>query len=206
MSGGRVGLAVVVLSMALASSSCRLFRRGAKQTPPPPPKPAVTAPVAPPPSTTPKEAPPLILPPPDLPPGEPKISQPPVIQLPQPRPPAPRRRKRPVPKPVPAPVPEPVVEAPKPPTPMQVPQLQQILSPEQQRECNEAIDQSLARAQAALARFNGRRLTDDQAAAVARVRTFILQAEQARKTDLLTARALAERADVLAQDLLKGAP
>lgn len=139
--------------------------------------------------------------PPSLPPGQPvPTPQPPPVQTATPRPPETRRRARAAPKPA-APEPEPVAEAAKPAAPL--PQLQQILTPEQQRECNEVINQSLARAQRTLAAFDGRRVTREQATSIARIRTFIQQAEQARKTDLLTARALAERADVLARDLLK---
>jgi hypothetical protein len=46
-----------------------------------------------------------------------------------------------------------------------------------------------------------RRLTADQAAAVSQIRTFLQQSEEAGKTDLLRANNLAERAEVLAQDL-----
>jgi hypothetical protein len=45
-------------------------------------------------------------------------------------------------------------------------------------------------------------LTREQTAAVNQIQTFISQAEEARKDDLIRANNLAERADVLAQDLM----
>jgi len=205
MSSKSIRVFAVVL--ALAAGSCRLLHRTPKQSPASaPPKPVATAPApepSPPPEQAPKPAEQVLVPPPSLPPGQPASApQPPPVQTATPPPPETRRRARAAPKPA-APVsePEPVAEAPKPAAPL--PQLQQILTPEQQRECNEVINQSLSRAQRTLVAFDGRRVTREQETSIARIRTFIQQAEQARKTDLLTARALAERADVLARDLLK---
>lgn len=200
----RVGVLALVLLATLTSGSCRIFRRSAKQPPAAPaPKPAATMPAPkPPPAAEPsKEA--EVVPPPELPPGQPQLTQQPPIEMPKPRPPfEPRRRARAAPRPAPEPA-EAAAEPPKPAAPAPGPQLQQILTPDQQRECIEAIDQSLAQAHRTLAIFSSRRPTRDQATSLARIRTFIRQAEEARRTDLLTARALAERAGVLAQDLLK---
>jgi hypothetical protein len=96
------------------------------------------------------------------------------------------------------PAPEP---APEPPPP--VPDLGQILTAQQQQEYNQAIDRSIDRAQRNLAALGGRRLNPEQTLAVERIKTFIQQALEARKADLLRAKSLAERADVLAEDLLR---
>jgi hypothetical protein len=78
-----------------------------------------------------------------------------------------------------------------------------MLTPEQQRQYNTAIDQALGRAQANLAAVANRQLTQQQQATVAQVQNFILQAQTTRKSDLAGAKSLAERADVLARDLAK---
>jgi uncharacterized membrane protein len=83
------------------------------------------------------------------------------------------------------------------------PQLRQILSAAQQREYNQAIDRDLAQAKSALAALGGKTLNGEQARVLEQARTFLRQAEEARKDDLATASNLAERARVLAQDLLK---
>jgi hypothetical protein len=51
--------------------------------------------------------------------------------------------------------------------------------------------------------FRRRQPTPEQLTSITRIRAFLAQARQLRSTDLLTARALAERAAVLAEDLLK---
>ena len=66
---------------------------------------------------------------------------------------------------------------------------------------NRSVEQSLVPARALLARLRGRQLTSDQSETAARIRTFLGQAEQARKTDLRSAVQLARRAEVLARDL-----
>jgi hypothetical protein len=75
------------------------------------------------------------------------------------------------------------------------------LTPSQTQELERAISDRLARAQAILKSIEGRLRSRSQFAAARRIRTFIDQAEEARKTDLLRANNLAERAEVLAQDL-----
>jgi len=66
---------------------------------------------------------------------------------------------------------------------------------------NRTVDQSVGAARASLARLRGRKLTNEQSEAAARIRTFAEQADQARKTDLRSAVQLARRAEVLARDL-----
>ena len=81
------------------------------------------------------------------------------------------------------------------------PRLGDILTPDQQREYNAAIDQSLSRAQTSLGSIGNRQLSRDQQTLVDQIRSFMQQALEARKTDLQGAKRLAERADVLAGDL-----
>jgi len=93
--------------------------------------------------------------------------------------------------------------APEPPTAVALPQFEQILTPEQRRTYTEEIEKNISNAQRAVVAVQSRRLNHDQETYLARVRTFIEQANEARKADLFRARNLAERANVLADDLLK---
>jgi enamine deaminase RidA (YjgF/YER057c/UK114 family) len=76
-----------------------------------------------------------------------------------------------------------------------------MTTPEQERDLNSQIDQALASAESNLATIGSRPLTKDQRATVAQVQSFVRQAKERRKTDLAAARSLAQRADILAQDL-----
>lgn len=94
------------------------------------------------------------------------------------------------------------------PTPASVPeepvlQLTPLLSAEQQAAYNTAIDAALQRAEANLARLDPRRLRGSQRSNFQRVRSFIQQAQQTRASDLAVAKSLADRADLLAQDLAR---
>ena len=80
--------------------------------------------------------------------------------------------------------------------------LGQTLTPEEQHANNVLVDQHLQRATQALASIGNRPLTNEQKSTVAQIRGFMDQARQMRTTDVLRARSLAERADVLTQDLL----
>jgi vacuolar-type H+-ATPase subunit D/Vma8 len=75
------------------------------------------------------------------------------------------------------------------------------VTPDQQRQYNAAIDQSLARAQASLATVGNRTLTKDQQALVEQIRKIMQQAQASRNSDLPGAKSLAARAEVLAKDL-----
>lgn len=110
------------------------------------------------------------------------------------QPPPPVRKPSPFPSTPPAPTP---------PAIQHQPQLTQILTAQQKQAYNRAIDQSIGRARQALATVTGRSLTADQRMTADRVRIFVAQAEEARKQDLVRAKGLADRADLLAQDLLK---
>ncbi|HEX5431782.1 MAG TPA: hypothetical protein VFW83_07440, partial [Bryobacteraceae bacterium] len=99
--------------------------------------------------------------------------------------------------------PKPTPALPAGPTP---PKIVQIFTPEQQREYNRELDDSLGRVQRALEVVSRKSLTPEQTAAADRIRVFQTQAEQARTQDLVTAVNLARRADLLAKDLLERLP
>lgn len=101
------------------------------------------------------------------------------------------------PKPAP-PTPSPAVET--------APRLGQIFTPDQLRDYNRTLDESLDRVRRALAVVAGKNLNAEQGEIANRIRTFQKQAEQAREQDLVTAVSLARRADLLAQDLLGRLP
>ena len=111
-----------------------------------------------------------------------------------PPPPAPPKRPPVVATPKPVPPPAPAEPAPS-------PRLGQIFTADQARDYNRALDESLTRVRVVLAAAANRRLTPDQNRLIVRIRTFVMQAEQAREQDLVTAVNLARRADLLAQDL-----
>lgn len=191
MNVARAGLLAALLVAVLTTSACGVFRRSAKAHPLP-------APIAVPAST---QATQVSLPTaPNLPPEPPAIDEAPTMP-PEPVPPPPRRRVA-VPRPRPA-LEQPVAPDPSPAslTPGFSPQLGQMLSPEQQRAFHAEIDRHIADAQRALADLNGRRLTSEQQTYLARIRAFVQQALEARSSDLLRARNLAERASLLAADL-----
>lgn len=196
------------LALALSSTSCNLFHRSKNTTPPPPkpaPQPTVTAPPAP----QPNEPKPESVPPPPLTPQQPDLKGQLPVQTPRLPPPPPkrsRRARRRTPEPAPAEQPPQPAETEADATPpAPVPQLEQILTPAQQAESNQSIDRCLGRAQRNLAALAGKKLTGGQTLSVERIKSFISQAVEARKTDLLLAKSLAERADVLSEDLLRSA-
>jgi hypothetical protein len=76
-----------------------------------------------------------------------------------------------------------------------------VLTPEQQRQYNADIDQSIARAEGNLRSIANRQLSGEQKASMEEARNFVRQAQAARTSDLPAAKRLAERADVLAANL-----
>jgi ABC-type sugar transport system substrate-binding protein len=91
---------------------------------------------------------------------------------------------------------------PPPPAPAApAPKLGDILTPDEQKQYNAAIDQSLSRAQASLNSVGGRQLSKDQQAQLEQIRNFIQQAQAARGSDPAGGKSLSERAEVLARDL-----
>ena len=189
-AGLRVMLVVLLLTPGLVS--CRLFRKPPRPVPPPfrPPFQTDSA-------TAQKPAEPLApAPAPEIPPSEqaePMVMIPETLQGPQPPPPKPRI-------PVSQPVQQPQAQ-PAPPPQGPAPQLRPILTPSQTQELERTITDRVSRAQEILRSLERRRLSRSQTASASQIRTFIDQAEEARKADLLRANNLAERAEVLALDL-----
>lgn len=192
MNRTRTWILGLALILAMGSSSCRIFHRPAKAAAPQPPKPAPQPSIytVPPPQPKPEMA----ATPPDLPPSAPDLTQLPAETPEIPPPPKKRVARR---------RPEPDVKPAEPEPDLPVPELEQILTPQQQQEYNQSIDFSIKRAQRNIASLNGRRLNQGQIVSLERIKTFINQALNARNSDLLRAKNLAERADVLAEDLLR---
>jgi hypothetical protein len=82
------------------------------------------------------------------------------------------------------------------------PKLGAILTPDERKQINAAIDQSLSHAQASLNSVGGRQLSKDQQSQVEQIRNFIGQAQTTRGSDPAGAKSLSERAEVLARDLV----
>lgn len=188
-------LAVLCALLLLLAPSCNPFRRQRQPKVPPPVAPA-PAPVKPAPEAPPQPVaydfpdPPETAP---LPPGEiPPLSV--AAELTVPPPPRPPARREVAVKPESEPAPE----APKPPA---VPRLTQLLSPEEERKFNQEIDESLERTRRNLALIAQRPLSAEQQIVLERVHAFLQQTIEIRPLDLVTARSLAQRADLLARDL-----
>ena len=84
-----------------------------------------------------------------------------------------------------------------------VPQLTQVLTDDQQRDFKAHIHDSLDSANRNLGSIGNRQLSTQQETMRNQVLSFIKEAQEAIKTDLVTARSLAERADLLSRDLVK---
>ena len=93
--------------------------------------------------------------------------------------------------------------APSPPS-RPVPRLGQVLTAQQRRELNRAIDRSVDAAQRSVASAVKQTLSTDQINSVRRIRAFVRQAQETREQDLALAKNLADRARLLAQDLERG--
>jgi len=119
------------------------------------------------------------------------------------QPPPPKRATRP-----PNPTQTPPATAPQSPPPAAAPpadgpRLGDILTPDQQRQYNAAIELSLSHVQTSLSNIASHQLTKEQEATFAQVQNFVQQAQATRKDDLAAAKSLAERAEVLAHDLVE---
>ena len=183
--------AVLLAALFVPSTGC-IFRKTKAAAPP-----VITAP------PTARTIPPEI---PDFPPppkvetGQPTTTAPP-IETPTPQPPPEPEKPKPAPRPrAPKPA-SPETVAPQ--DPSRVPQLTQILTPAEQEAHQKAIEAAIDNAEANLAKLAGQRLNASQQANVERAKSFIQQARQTRANDLATARSLAERADLLSQDLIR---
>lgn len=190
---------MVMLAALLVEQGC-WFRKS-------PPKASIVIPPAP------QAAPPQPMPmPPQLPPTSPKPAEK-AGQMPELPPPVaptaapkakPTRRTSPQ---TPAVTTEPVVEAPAANapslTPNPVPSLQPILGPQEIAERNRRIQQYLEKARLLVLRAE--RSNPDAATKqlIGQVRTFLQQADEARRVDLVRAENLAERAEVLSRGLIR---
>jgi hypothetical protein len=186
-----------IMALSLASTSCLRQKTQARVFTPPPVRPRIAVPEGP--STLP-DAPQI---PPDLaslaPPQLPEIT-PDQVEVPE----APKRVAR-RPAPVVTPTRPPSTGPVAPETPL-APRLGQMFTPEELRENNRTLDESLDRVNRALAVVEGKNLSVPQKEIADRIRTFRKQAEQVREQDLMTAVILARRADLLAKDLLEHLP
>jgi outer membrane biosynthesis protein TonB len=194
-------IAVVALCAAVFSSGCQ------RKKPPQPVMvpPAVEVPV---PEKQPAQPPP----PPPLPPSQTstEIAPPPATAQPQvPGPPKKHRRQPKKTQPAQSGEAQPAAgTTPAPATATAstpVPQLGQMLTDQQRRDYEARIQAALDRARANLQKARGNpNLTEAQKNMATQVASFVDQAEERRKTDLVSARSLAERADLLARDLAEG--
>ncbi|HTA68116.1 MAG TPA: hypothetical protein VK776_07550 [Bryobacteraceae bacterium] len=186
--------------LAAFESACAKKHAAAPVPATPPAAPAETAPQPAPPAT----APPQVQAPPATQPQAPPPS--PSPQQPSPQQPSPPQQTPSLPQQTP-PASTPPARSPRPAEPNRsgqpnaAPRLGDILTAEQERQYNSAVDQSLARTQTSLAAIANRKLTKEQEAVVAQIKSFVQQAQTTRKSNLPAARSLAERADVLARDL-----
>lgn len=122
---------------------------------------------------------------------------PPAAEPSAPAAPAAQRRPRPAPQPAP---PAPVA------TPASAPaepefKLGRAVDADAERTANVEIDRRIRHAMQILDSISGRSLTAEQRSSLAQIRGFIAQAQQMRSTDVVRARSLAERADILSADL-----
>lgn len=182
----------ILLASSLGTQNACLFRKKKPAPPPaqiPAPKPAAPAtpePMAPPPKVD-SQTPLSTVPAP-----------PEQIDVPEPPPQQPRRPRRPTPAPAQPAAQEPV--GPQQPAP-EPPKLVQLLTPAEQRRYQGEVERYLRNAEAIVATASTRTLNSQQTDLVARIRAFAQQAREQREQDLMTARNLAQRADVLARDL-----
>jgi hypothetical protein len=160
----------------------------------------------------PEKAPPPPPPPPVIPPGQSGTTVAPPPAVTETKMPGPPKKKRKTPKKPPRPdteaTPGAGTQAGAPATPpaqepaaSTVPQLGQMLSDDQRRDYEAHIHDSLDRARANLQKARNSKLTEAQQRMASQVETFIAQAEERRKTDLVSSRSLAERAELLSRDL-----
>ena len=190
-TGLRVATAVLLLLLP-AATSCRWFRKTKPPVPRPAQIPMQTEPAKPAP-------PPPLEPPPRIPTAEPTAGGIPGEEpLPLPPPPVEKKRPSPAGPRVPATT-EPTAAPPAVPAP----QLRPMLTPAQRQELERSVNERIRRTRGILASIGARSLSGNLGDLARQIRTFLNQAEEARGTDLLRANNLAERAEVLAEDLAK---
>ena len=207
MAAGRRAAAIFAALLALSMlAACRKKSAAAM---PPPPSPAVVEPRAPAPPSLPVSEPQTraTLPPPqEIPAGavphfpgpiEAEAAREAAAAAAQARTPAPTR-----------PAQRPASESESPPAtaPPPAPQLGQMLSAAQRRQYNEQTDRSLTEARRNLNIATRRNLSAAQLAVVRRIQGYIDQASDARRQDIRMASNLADRARLLAEDLVRNLP
>lgn len=191
MAKWRKSSASVVLASTLVMPGC-FFKKS-------PPKASIVIPPAPPPA-----APAPLPEPPVIAPSKPNTEVGELPKLPAPasaKPPATRPTRR-----NPAAGQPPVAAEPEPeevpaPAPAPLPSLQPILGTREMQQRSQRIQQYLDKARTAIARAERGSQAGQHRQLIGQVRTFVQQAEEARKTDLVRAENLAERAEVLSRGL-----
>jgi len=195
-------LSAISLLVLLSAGESACHKKQAVIPLPSPAPAASTAPTKPPPQPPSELGPPTALPPQNPNPPQPTPAE--TYQknrLPPPAPAPSSRRQSPPRNTAPStPTPAPTNASPLTPA-VDPPRLGAMLTPDQQRQYNTDIDQSLQHAQTSLGAIRNRQLNKEQQDRLAQVRTFIQQAQTVRASDLPGAKSLAERAEVLARDL-----
>ncbi|MBI1357650.1 MAG: hypothetical protein GC160_25190 [Acidobacteria bacterium] len=203
-TASRVTLVVLAATLLLFSTAC-IKKRTAAGPPVTAPQPTPASVPAPAP-TAPLSAPQTIV---QLPPEQP------IPDGAVPRPTAPAPSANPAPKPKPTPTqptarPAPTVAGAEPepaPPPAEpsatLPQLSPLMTPAERKTTEQELDRSLEVTRGHLRSLMGRSLNGEQLAAVKRIQAFLKQAEEVRGQDLNLARNLAQRAQVLAEDLVR---
>lgn len=190
----RARLSCLVLLLCLVAAGCRQKKPRTAVIPMPPPKPATSGP------------PPALPPPPTLPPTDTQVAK--TIDSPLPKlpgPPKPKRKpkvsmaRQQEPAVGPRPV-EPPADAPPANPPVK---LSLLLTLDQQREYTQAIAQSCDHARRVADAARPRSLSDSQKLTLRQIDSFVAQALDLKSQDLEAAKSLAERADLLAQQLAK---
>ena len=198
----------LVLVLSIAMSGC-WFGRKKPQAPSVPPAPAPVSTPAP--VSKPVETPPET---PAAKPAEAPVETPAVkpetpLETPPTKPVAKPVARKPVKKTPPAPVAATVPAAPAAPAPAPavvtppVPQLGVLLTPEQRNRYETEYSRDMASAMDGLIHVLEYSSSPAQRESMARIRSFMRQAEDAHGRDLATAAQLARRAAVLAQDLVQ---
>lgn len=128
-------------------------------------------------------------------------TQPPIVAPPRPAASKPKQRQTRVNQPAPAATAP--ASIPAQPEPAPQPRLGQILSAGEERRYNELIDRSLGSTRGSLSSIGTRKLTREQQITVQQIQDFMQQAQDTRGADLLAAKGLADKAEVLARDLVR---
>ena len=178
----RLASQLLAVTLCFTGTGCTLGRK----------KPQVPVPAAPP-AALPERLPSAA-------PETPAAAQPvPQLAAPQQPPPSARRRREPIVAPSPAS--SPATAAPPTLPPPSPARLEAILGGERLQQFQADLKRSLDSARAVVARSGSATLTPAQRETVARMQTFIQQAETAAEQDLATAVQFARRAELLGQEL-----